>query len=299
MDGRLALAEELDRLATEGARPGLVNLDRLPAAEIVGLLLAAEREAQQAVARAAPRIAQAVEAIAERMSRGGRLFYLGAGTPGRLAALDAAELGPTFSVPPGTVIALMAGGPAALTQAVEGAEDDAEAAARDLAGHGLTAQDSVVGITASGRTPYVLGGLRRARAVGAATVAVVNNQSSPAAALADIALELLTGPEVLAGSTRLSAGTAQKIVLNTLSTSVMVRLGKTFGPWMVDLDATNTKLRRRALRIVCDVTGAALREAGGRVKPAIVAILAGIGVAEAAQRLRRANGRVRDALGQE
>jgi N-acetylmuramic acid 6-phosphate etherase len=298
------MSDRLDGLATEAARPGLDDLDRLPTAEIVRLLLGAEREAQQAIARAAPHIAQAAEAIAQRLETGGRLFYLGAGTPGRLAMLDAAELVPTFGVPPGMVIPLLAGGSAAMTRAMEGAEDDGDAAGRALAEHGLTARDAVVGITASGRTPYVLGGLRFGRLAGALTVAVVNNPASPAAALADIAIELLTGAEVIAGSTRLTAGTAQKIVLNTLSTSVMVRLGKTYGPWMVDVQATNEKLRRRAVRIVRDVTGAAeseaataLHAAGGRVKTAIVCLLGGIGVAEAERRLAQANGRVREALG--
>lgn len=297
------MSEELDRLATEATRPGLDDLDGLPATDLVRVLLDAERTAQQAIAAAGPRIAEAVAAVAERMERGGRLFYLGAGTPGRLAALDAAELAPTFSVQPGVVIPLIAGGPGAMTQAIEGAEDDPDAAARALAGHGLAAQDAVVGITASGRTPYVLGGLRCAREAGALAVAVVNNPGAPAAALAEIAIEVLTGAEVIAGSTRLTAGTAQKIVLNTLSTAVMVRLGKTCGPWMVDLQATNAKLRRRAVRIVCDITGAAEPEAaavlaasGGRVKTAVVAILAKVGASEAERRLVRAKGRVRDAL---
>ncbi len=297
------MSEELDRLATEAVRPGLDDLDQRPVAELVHLLLAAERDAQDAIARTAPRLAEAADAVAARMTRGGRLFYLGAGTPGRLATLDAAELGPTFSVPPGLVVALLAGGPTAMTHAIEGAEDDTAAGGAELRAHTLSAQDAVVGITASGRTPYVIGGLRSAREIGAATVAMVNNPNSPAAALADIAVELLTGPEVIAGSTRLTAGTAQKIALNTLSTAVMVRLGKTYGAQMVDLDATNAKLRRRALRIVRDVTGAAeaeaaraLRETGGRAKTAIIAILAGVDSAEADRRLILANGRVRAAL---
>jgi len=295
--------EELDRLPTESVRPGLADLDQRPGAELVHLLLAAERDAQAALARAEPQIAAAAEAIAGRMGQGGRLFYLGAGTPGRLAVLDAAELGPTFSVPPGVVVPLLAGGPAAITRAVEGAEDDAATGAADLQAHQPERRDAVVGITASGRTPYVIGGLDHARSVGALAVAVVNNPDTAAAACADHAIEVLTGPEIIAGSTRLTAGTTQKIVLNTLSTAVMIRLGKTYGAWMVDLDATNSKLRRRALRIVRTVTGAdeavaerTLAEANGRVKVAIVALLAGVSPGDAARRLAGSGGRVRAAL---
>ena len=299
------MRESLDRLPTESVRPGLDDLDQRPVAELVDLLVVAERDAHAAVARAVPQIAAAAEAIGARMGQGGRLFYLGAGTPGRLAVLDAAELRPTFSVPPGLVVALLAGGPAAITQAVEGAEDDVAAGVADLRAQRPEPRDAVVGITASGRTPYVLGGLEHARGSGALTVAVVNNPDSAAAALAEHAIELLTGPEVIAGSTRLTAGTAQKIVLNTLSTAVMIRLGKTFGAWMVDLDATNTKLRRRALRIVRTLTGApedaaarALADANGRVKVAVVALLAGISAPEATRRLGASGGRVRAALAQ-
>lgn len=297
--------ENLDRLPTEAVRPGLEDLDQRPVAEVVALLVAAERDAHTAIALAVPQIAAAAEAIADRLEHGGRLFYLGAGTPGRLATLDAAELGPTFSVPPGLVIALIAGGPAAMTRAVEGAEDDAQATAAELRAHDLAARDAVVGVTASGRTPYVVGGLEYARGIGALTVAVLNNGEGAAARVAEHLVVLATGPEVIAGSTRLTAGTAQKIVLNTLSTSVMVRLGKTHGAWMVDLDATNAKLRRRALRIVREITGAgedvaakSLGEADGRVKTAIVAILGGVSAREAERRLARANGRVRAALQQ-
>lgn len=295
--------ENLDHLQTEAVRAGLEDLEQRPVAEIVSLLVAAERAAHRALADAVPAIAVAAEAIAARMEEGGRLFYLGAGTPGRLATLDAAELGPTFSAPPGLVIPLLAGGPAAMTRAVEDAEDDARAAAADLRSHGLKRKDAVVGITASGRTPYVVGGLEHARSMGALTVAVVNNLGSAAAAVAEYAVELLTGPEIIAGSTRLTAGTAQKIVLNALSTSVMVRLGKTYGPWMVDVHATNGKLRRRVVRIVREITGAdeaaasrALSEADGRVKTAIVAILGGMTATDADNRLALAKGRVRAAL---
>ena len=286
----------LDALATEAVRPGLDDLDARPIGEVVALLVAAEGEAHGAVLAAVPRIAAAAEAIAARLQRGGRLIYAGAGTPGRLGVLDAAECGPTFGTD--VVRGVIAGGAAALTAAIEGAEDTFDPA--DLAG--LTAADALVGITASGRTPYVLGALEHARAAGALTVAIVNNPSS--AASADVVIELLTGPEVLAGSTRLTAGTAQKVVLNALSTSVMIALGRAYGPRMVDVRVTNAKVRRRAVRIVRDAAGvdeetatAALAAAGGHAKTAIVALLAGVDAAEAAVRLDRAGGRVRDALG--
>ena len=286
----------LDALATEATRPDLDDLDARPIGEVVALLVAAEGEAHGAVAAAVPRIAAAAEAIAARLECGGRLIYAGAGTPGRLGVLDAAECGPTFGTD--LVRGVIAGGPAALTEAIEGAEDAFDPA--DLAD--LTAADALVGITASGRTPYVLGALKHARAVGALTVAIVNNPGSEASA--DLVIELLTGPEVLAGSTRLTAGTAQKVVLNALSTSVMIALGKAYGPRMVDVRPTSAKLRRRAVRIVRDAAGvdedaatAALAAAGGHAKTAIVALLAGVDAAEAAVRLDRARGRVRDALG--
>jgi N-acetylmuramic acid 6-phosphate etherase len=286
----------LDALVTEGSRPDLDDLDSRPIAEVVALLIGAEGDAHDAVAAAGPRIAAAAEGIAGRLERGGRLIYAGAGTPGRLGVLDAAECGPTFGT--NLVRGVIAGGPAALTRAIEGAEDAFEPA--DLAD--LTAADALVGITASGRTPYVLGALEHARGVGALTVAIVNNPGSEASA--DLVIELLTGPEVLAGSTRLTAGTAQKVVLNALSTSVMIALGKAYGPWMVDVRATNAKVRRRAVRIVRDAAGvdeatatAALAAAGGHAKTAIVALLTAIDASEAAVRLDRARGRVRDALG--
>lgn len=295
-DPKAVVPHGIDALATEEVRPDLDDLDARPIADVVALLVAAQAEAHRAVAAAVPRIAAAAEAIAARLERGGRLVYAGAGTPGRLGVLDAAECGPTFGTD--LVRGVIAGGPAALTEAIEGAEDAFDPA--DLAD--LTAADALVGITASGRTPYVLGALEHARAAGALTVAIVNNPGSEASA--DVVIELLTGAEVLAGSTRLTAGTAQKVVLNALSTSVMIALGKAYGPRMVDVRATNAKVRRRAVRIVRDAAGvdeeaaaAALAAAGGHAKTAIVALLMGVDASEAAARLDRARGRVRDALG--
>lgn len=293
----------LDVLATESVRPGLDDLDRRPTDGLVRTLVEGQRAAQDAVAAAIPAIAAAADAIAARMMQGGRLFYVGAGTSGRLAILDASECPPTFNTPPDRVVALIAGGPAAVQEAVEGAEDDADAAGAELRARGLNATDAVVGIAASGRTPYVVGALRCAREAGSHTVAIVNNARSALADVAGTAIELLTGPEVIAGSTRLCAGTAQKIALGTLSTAVMVRLGKTFGPYMVDVRATNAKLRRRALRMVQQITGAdeaagaaALEATQGRVKPAVVMLLGGCGAGEAERRLAAAGGRVREAL---
>ena len=293
---KAVVPQGLDALATETTRPDLDDLDARPIREVVALLVAAEGQAHGAVAAAIPRIAAAAEAIATRLECGGRLIYAGAGTPGRLGVLDAAECGPTFGTD--LVRGVIAGGQAALTEAIEGAEDAFDPA--DLAD--LTAADALVGITSSGRTPYVLGALKHARAVGALTVAIVNNPGSEA--FADVVIELLTGAEVLAGSTRLTAGTAQKVVLNALSTSVMIALGKAYGPRMVDVRLTNAKVRRRAVRIVRDAAGvdeeaaaAALAAAGGHAKTAIVALLAGVDAAEAAVRLDRARGHVRDALG--
>ncbi len=199
-----------------------------------------------------PAIAEAIDRIAERMQMGGRLIYIGAGTSGRLGVLDASECPPTFNAAPGQVVGLIAGGEVALTTAVEGAEDDREAGARDIAALDVGATDSVVGIAASGGTPYVLGGLEEARRRGALTVSLACNRPAPIHELADVVIAPIVGPEVIAGSTRLKAGTAQKMVLNMLSTGVMIRLGKTYGNLMVDVQATNAKLRQRARRIVVE-----------------------------------------------
>ncbi|OLT19371.1 hypothetical protein BJF78_36170 [Pseudonocardia sp. CNS-139] len=263
----------LDRLGTEGVRPGLRDLNSRAPGAIVDELLAAEAAVPAVLAAARDALAAAVAAAERALRGGGRLIYVGAGTPGRLAALDAAECVPTFGVPPDLVQAVLAGGEEAAAMAVEGAEDSTVAGAADLAARGVTAADLVVGITASGRTPYVLAALEAARDAGATTVAVVNNPGSPAAAAADVAVELLTGPEVIAGSTRLRAGTAQKVALNVLSTAAMVRWGRTHGPWMIDVLATNGKLRRRAQRMLTEITGAsdeaaaeALAAAGGAAR---------------------------------
>jgi N-acetylmuramic acid 6-phosphate etherase len=301
--GADAGADPLDRLPTEAVRSDLADLDERPVSELVALLLEAEARAHGALRRALPALAAAAEAVAERLAAGGRLRYVGAGTSGRIAVQDAAEIAPTFGTEPELVVAVVAGGARAATAAVEGAEDDADAGARDLAAQGVGPADAVVGISASGRTPYVLGALRAARAAGALTIAISNTPGSAIGREADLAVELATGAEVLAGSTRLSAGTTQKVALNAISTAAMIRLGKAYGPRMVDLRATNEKLRRRAQRMVAEAAGVdeataqrALAEAGGHAKTAVVALLAGVSAEQARERLARAGGHARAAI---
>ena len=296
------LAAEVDRLPTEGVRPGSEHLDTLPTGALVARLLEGQAAAPAAVGRSAEPLARAADAVGAAIRGGGRLVYTGAGTSGRLAMQDAAELPPTFGIDPARAVALLAGGADAAGSAVEGAEDDDTAGRADVAAAGVGPDDVVVGVAASGRTPYVLGALAAARERGAVTVAVVNALGSPVAALADIAIELATGPEVLSGSTRLAAGTAQKIALNTLTTAAMVRAGATYGPWMVGVRGTNEKLRRRAERIVQDAAGvsverarSALAAADGEVATALVALLAGVDGVEARRRLAAA-GSVRAAI---
>jgi N-acetylmuramic acid 6-phosphate etherase len=295
--------DDVDALETERVRPDLHDLDTRSPEELVDLLLEAEASVPRAVAAARAELADAVRLLAAAFDSGGRLVYVGAGTPGRLAAVDAAECPPTFGTSPDQVIAVLAGGQQAAIDAVEGAEDDAAAGAADVDGVHLTPADVVVGITASGRTPYVLGALESARRSGAKTIAVVNNSGSAAADLADLTIELLTGPEVLSGSTRLKAGTSEKITLNALSTSAMILTGKSYGAWMVDVRASNEKLRRRARRIIRQATGVGDAEAirvlelcDWHTKLALVSILGECDVEAARSRLDAARGRVRGAI---
>jgi N-acetylglucosamine-6-phosphate deacetylase len=293
----------LGLLTTEEVRPELDDLDLLSAADLVSLIAADSRRATDAVAAAAPAITAAVALVCRQLRAGGRLVYVGAGTAGRLAVLDAAELGPTFSVPDGMAEALIAGGDIALRHAVEGAEDDRAAGAAAVGPLELGEHDVVIGVSASGRTPYVLGALEQARACGAATIGLACNRATPLAAAADLVIEVVVGGEVIAGSSRLNAGTAQKITLNTISTSVMVLLGKTYGNLMVDVRATNTKLRDRAVRIVQTVTGVsleraveALETAGWNTKLASLVAARGMDLATAMSALEEAGGRLRQAL---
>jgi N-acetylmuramic acid 6-phosphate etherase len=289
-------------LGTEAVRPDLRDLDERSTRDLVRLALDEHHAVDAALEQAAPAIEAAVDAVAARMRRGGRLIYLGAGTPGRLGALDAAECPPTYGTDPGLVVAVVAGGAVGVVRSTEQSEDEGVAAVAALEEQKISEVDSVVGITASGRTPYVVEGLRAARAIGALTVSIANNLDAESSSVAEIAIETPTGPELVAGSTRLKAGTAQKIVLNALSTLVMVRLGKTFGNLMVDVAPGNEKLRDRGRRIVEAATGAssaeasaALEAAGGSVKQAVVMLLADVSAEDAGRRL--ADGRsVREAL---
>jgi N-acetylmuramic acid 6-phosphate etherase len=289
-------------LVTEAHRADLMDLDERPTEEVVRLMVGEEAAVAAAVEAAAPAIAAGADAIAERLAGGGRLFYAGAGTAGRMGVLDAAECGPTFGTTD-EIQALLAGGEAALVTPREGAEDDRESAGADLAARRLGPGDAVVAISASGRTPYALGALDHARSVGALAVALACNPESPLAADADLAIEVVVGPEVITGSTRLKAGTAQKLVLNAISTAVMVRLGRTYGNLMVDVRGGSAKLADRSVRIVALATGrpreeaeAALAAAGGEVKTAIVALLADLDPDAARARLTSAAGVVRRAL---
>ncbi|MEU7089910.1 N-acetylmuramic acid 6-phosphate etherase [Streptomyces achromogenes] len=297
------LRSQLASLTTEAFRPELAGIDQLPTLEIARLMNGEDAGVPGAVAGQLPRIAAAVDAVAERMARGGRLVYAGAGTAGRLGVLDASECPPTFNTDPDQVVGLIAGGPAAMVTSVEGAEDSAELARRDLDALKITPDDSVVGVSASGRTPYAVGAVEHARALGALTVGLACNEHSALGAAAEHRIEVVVGPELITGSTRLKAGTAQKLVLNMLSTITMIRLGKTYGNLMVDVRASNAKLRARSHRIVALATGAgdaeidrALTETGGEVKPAILALLAGVDGPTAARLLEESGGRLRAAL---
>ncbi len=283
--------------------PRVRDLDRLSSQELVDLMLEEEARVVPALQRERGRLAALVDAVAERLERGGRLVYVGAGTSGRLAVLDALECRPTFGLEPGRVVALLAGGMRALGEPVEEAEDDEAAGARDMAALGVGPDDAVLGISASGRTPYVLGALAHARQHGALVAALVCQCPSPIEQLADLVVAPLVGREVLAGSTRMKAGTAQKIALTTLSTAVMVRLGRTYGNLMVEVRPLNRKLWWRAVHIVAEVTGLEpedaaryLERAGGEAKTAILMALTGVDAVQARARLAAAGGRLRPAL---
>lgn len=290
------------RLPTEARNPATENLDRLSALELAQAMHAADGEALAAVERELPQIARAIESIAERLDAGGRLFYAGAGTSGRLGVLDASECPPTYNTPPQMVQGLIAGGEVALRRSVERAEDDESQGRRDLEQHGFSSKDVLVGIAASGRTAYVLGGIRYARELGALTIGLSCVPGSEVARASELAITPATGPEAVTGSTRMKAGTATKLVLNMLSTGTMVRLGYVYGNLMVNVQPTNTKLRDRAARIIGTITGlsyleaAALLEQAGSVKTAVVMQKLNLGRKEAELRLQEARGRLRAAL---
>jgi N-acetylmuramic acid 6-phosphate etherase len=293
----------LNKLTTEARNPNSQCIDELSPIDIVRLMNTEDAKVAAAVGREADAIARAVDVIAERLRGGGRLIYIGAGTSGRLGVLDAAECPPTFSTPPELVVGLIAGGYSALTRAVEGAEDRPETAVADLQAISLAAGDVLVGIATSGRTPYVIGGLRYARGIGAFTIGFSCNESSELAGECDLAITPVVGPEVISGSTRLKAGTATKLVLNMLTTGVMVRLGKTYGNLMVDLRATNSKLLARSRRIVSELTGVSESEAealllrcGGELKTAVVSHSRRVLPEVARQLLDSSGGQMRAAL---
>ena len=295
---------DLGALETEKRNPATGAIDRMSALEIAHAMNAEDATVAAAVQRELPHIARAIDGIAARIGRGGRLFYIGAGTSGRLGVLDASECPPTFGTPPELVVGWIAGGSAALTRSVEGAEDSPEQGRNDAARLGIAANDALVGIAASGRTPYVLGAVAYAKERGALTIGLSCNAGTPLGQATDIAIAPIVGPEVIGGSTRLKAGTAQKMVLNMLSTGAMILLGKTYGNLMVDVQPTNAKLRRRAIGIVREATDlpepeaeALLHASDDEVKTAIVAALAGVAPIAARERLAAAGGVVRVALG--
>lgn len=293
----------LDRLTTEARNSASENIDEMSPLDIVRLMNAEDAKIAAAVGCEAESIARAIEVISNRIRGGGRLIYTGAGTSGRLGVLDAAECPPTFNSPPELVVGLIAGGYGALTRAVEGAEDHPEFAVEDLRKVNLSANDVVVGIATSGRTPYVIGGLRYAREVGAYAIGLACNDGSALADVAELMITPIVGPEVISGSTRLKAGTATKLVLNMLTTGTMVQLGKTYGNLMVDLRATNQKLLLRTRRIVAMLTGISeeaaeklLATCNGELKTAVVAHRRQVPADNARQLLERAGGKLRKAL---
>ncbi|MBC5737625.1 N-acetylmuramic acid 6-phosphate etherase [Pseudoflavonifractor sp. BIOML-A6] len=293
----------LDQMTTEKRNQSTMDLDTMTPLEVVTAMNREDAKVPLAIEPLLPRIAQAVEWAIRSLEQGGRVFYMGAGTSGRLGVLDAAECPPTFGVSPDLIVGLIAGGESAFIKAVEGAEDSREMGRADLENRSLNARDLVIGVAASGRTPYVLGGLDYARETGCHTVAVSCNEGSAVGEAAELAIEAVVGPEVLTGSTRLKAGTAQKLILNMISTAAMVGVGKAYQNLMVDVMQTNEKLHVRAENIVMEATGVdretareKISAADGSVKTAITMILADCCVEEAAARLERARGHVREAI---
>ena len=293
----------LSQLTTEQRNPRTLHIDEVPTLELVRLINEEDQRVPQAVAAILPDIARAVDLIAARLAAGGRLFYIGAGTSGRLGILDAVECPPTYRTDPERIQGIIAGGTPAIFRAQEGAEDSEELGAHDLAARGFRAGDIACGIAASGRTPYVIGALRRARACGGATIALACSEHAAIASLADIALLPITGPEAITGSTRMKAGTAQKLVLNMLSTGAMIRLGKTYSNLMVDVKASNAKLKERALGIVMTIAAcsreeaaAALAAADGSAKLAVLHVLTGAPIAACEEMLAKRQGRLKETL---
>lgn len=296
---------DLNRLSTEQSNPNTANIDSVSTLEMVRLINQEDQRVALAVAAVLPEIAAAIDLIAAQLQQGGRLFYIGAGTSGRLGILDASECPPTYGVDFNLVIGLIAGGDGAIRKAVEGAEDSRELGATDLKAHHFSTEDVLVGLAASGRTPYVMGGLEYAKRLGAHTIAIACTPASEIGAIADIAIEPLPGAEVVTGSTRMKAGTAQKLVLNMLSTGAMIKIGKVYGNLMVDVQPSNQKLIERCKRIVCEATGvdrtraeALLDMTAYDVKLAILIEKTGLETAQAAALLQAANGYLQKAIDQ-
>lgn len=295
---------DLNKMMTETRNPDTMTLDQMSALELVTVMNREDHKVPEAIASALPQIASTVEVVEQAFRKGGRLFYLGAGTSGRLGVLDASECPPTFGVDPGMVVGLIAGGDRALRFPIEGAEDDRSLGKQDLMDHNLVPSDVVIGIAASGRTPYVLGALDYAHSIGCKTAAIACNLHSAIGQAADIAIEVSVGPEVLTGSTRLKAGSAQKMILNMITTGAMVRMGKAYQNLMVDVVQSNEKLRTRAENIVMAATDVSreqarrtIDEANGKVKLAITMILTGKDAASAQALLDQSGGSVHNALG--
>ncbi|MBU5456101.1 N-acetylmuramic acid 6-phosphate etherase [Caproiciproducens sp. MSJ-32] len=294
---------DLDKLTTESRNPNTFDIDKVSTLEMVRKINNEDKKVAEAVEKELPNIAEAIDGISERMSKGGRLIYIGAGTSGRLGILDASECPPTYGVSEELVQGIIAGGKEAIFRAKEGAEDSKELAVEDLKAIKLTENDTVVGLAASGRTPYVIGGLNYANEIGALTISVSCNKDSEISKYAKIEIAPVVGPEVVTGSTRLKAGTAQKLVLNMLSTGVMIKQGKVYGNLMVDVKASNEKLVERAKRIVCEATGAereeaerVLEETNYDVKLSILMIISGEGKDKAKEVLDLNNGYIAKAL---
>ncbi len=303
---RSTLIAELGNLVSEARNPETIQIDLMSTQDILAAMNAQDAKVAEAVKQVLPQITIAVDHVVDAFKAGGRLIYMGAGTSGRLGVLDASECPPTFGVPEGMVIGLIAGGDRALRHPVEGAEDDSDEGRRDLEKIGVSARDVVVGIAVSGRTPYVIGGLEYANGAGATTVALSCNPDSAIARVADIAISPVVGPEALTGSTRLKSGTAQKLVLNMLTTASMIRIGKTYENLMVDLSVSNEKLAARATRILVDVAGCSpeaaeryLADSRNNVKLAILMALTGMDASQGARALQDADGFLRRAAGQQ
>ena len=297
------MSVEINQLTTEKRNPNTMHLDQMSVGQVLELINKEDQQVPEVIAEALGQIEAAVETIIQSFNAGGRLIYFGAGTSGRLGVLDAAECVPTFGVSPDLVVGLIAGGDKAMVEAVEGAEDSLTLAEEDFKKLKLNANDTVVGIAASGRTPYVIGGLQYAQSIGAKTVSIACNQQAKISGFAQIPIEVDCGPEVLTGSTRLKAGTAQKLILNMLSTVSMIGIGKVYQNLMVDVQATNEKLEERSKRIIMAATECSYEEAASyfeaanhKVKVAIVMILTNLDATEASQKINAANGFVNQVL---